>query len=174
MKIVFGGNACFNALWNGERIRMKEKERVRLEYNLYRTGLCLPGIAMLLWGIQAFLPAEVKMFFSIPCLFHAFTGYYCPGCGGTRAAACLLRGKVAASFLYHPVVPYCAVLYLCFMVTHTAWHMAPHRVKAGMRYRNAYLWGMLFIVLFHTAVKNIALAAFGIDLLTMLDRLYFN
>ena len=26
---------------------------------------------------------------SFPCLFHLATGYYCPGCGGTRAIASL-------------------------------------------------------------------------------------
>ena len=38
---------------------------------------------------------------NFPCLFHLVTGYYCPGCGGTRAIASLLHGQLFRSFLYH-------------------------------------------------------------------------
>lgn len=46
----------------------------------------------------------------IPCLFHELTGFYCPGCGGTRAVLALLAGHPVLSFLYHPLVPYCALV----------------------------------------------------------------
>ena len=39
----------------------------------------------------------------IPCLFHELTGFYCPGCGGTRAVLALLAGHPILSFLYHPL-----------------------------------------------------------------------
>ena len=49
------------------------------------------------------------MFRFPPCLFHLATGYYCPGCGGTRAITSLLHGQILNSFLYHPVVLYAAM-----------------------------------------------------------------
>lgn len=49
---------------------------------------------------------------NFPCLFHLATGYYCPGCGGTRAIASLLHGQLFCSFLYHPVILYTAFLLL--------------------------------------------------------------
>mgnify|MGYP001135663182 CR=1 FL=1 len=42
----------------------------------------------------------------MPCLFRLLTGFYCPGCGGTRALWALLSGHPLLSFLYHPLVPY--------------------------------------------------------------------
>ena len=30
----------------------------------------------------------------LPCLFHQWTGLYCPGCGGQRAVHALLHGQV--------------------------------------------------------------------------------
>lgn len=45
-----------------------------------------------------------------PCLFELLTGYYCPGCGGTRAAKFLLHGEIGKSFQYHPLVLYMAVV----------------------------------------------------------------
>ena len=41
-----------------------------------------------------------------PCPLHAYTGYYCPGCGGTRATFALLHGHLIRSFVLHPFVPY--------------------------------------------------------------------
>lgn len=59
-----------------------------------------------LWGRQGF-----------PCLFHLMTGLYCPGCGGTRAVRALLRGDLAMSFQYHPLVLYMAAVILAEAVS---------------------------------------------------------
>lgn len=32
-----------------------------------------------------------------PCTFHAATGWYCPGCGGTRALYSLMHGDIATA-----------------------------------------------------------------------------
>lgn len=52
-----------------------------------------------------------------PCPLHAYTGYYCPGCGGTRATFALLHGHLIRSFVLHPFVPYTAVLGGWFMLS---------------------------------------------------------
>ena len=65
--------------------QLQEEERKRIESNFYILGLCLPGIGAGLYLLIRLLPAGVLSVFSVPCLFHAVTGLYCPGCGGTRA-----------------------------------------------------------------------------------------
>ena len=45
-----------------------------------------------------------------PCLFQMITGYYCPGCGGTRATVFLLHGDILKSVQYHPLVLYMALV----------------------------------------------------------------
>ena len=37
-------------------------------------------------------PATI--WFLPPCFFHKMTGWYCPGCGSTRALHCLLHGNL--------------------------------------------------------------------------------
>jgi hypothetical protein len=44
---------------------------------------------------QSFLP---------PCLFHAFTGLYCPGCGATRALHHLAHGNLVAALKLNALV----------------------------------------------------------------------
>lgn len=38
------------------------------------------------------------------CYFYKMTGYYCPGCGGTRAVHSLLNLKLWTAFKYNPGV----------------------------------------------------------------------
>ena len=50
------------------------------------------------------------------CAFEVITGLYCPGCGGTRSAIALFRGRFIKSFLYHPAVPYTFIVFTVFMI----------------------------------------------------------
>ncbi len=152
---------------------MNDRERVQLEQTMYTIGLCLLGAGVLLLFIGQRLPSAAAALWSVPCMFHAVTGLYCPGCGGTRAAALLLRGEIGASLWYHPIVVYSAAVYAWFMVSHTAERLMGHRWRIGMRYRNLYLWLALAITVVNVAVKDFALAAFQIDFLKILDGMYF-
>lgn len=49
-----------------------------------------------------FDPSEASWF--PPCLFHHVTGWYCPGCGTTRAVHQLVHGRLLAAFDYNPLM----------------------------------------------------------------------
>ena len=121
----------------------------------------------MLWG---FLPSALTGFFRIPCVFHEVTGLYCPGCGGTRAAAALLQREVILSLFYHPIVLYGVVIYGWFMASHTIEYLSKSRLKIGMKYRNLYFYLALMLVIINIAVKDVALTAFHIDILKLLDN----
>lgn len=149
---------------------MSEGERKRLEEQLYVVGVCLllGGIGVcVLWG---FLPPALTRIFRVPCVFHRITGLYCPGCGGTRAVEALLQSEMVLSFFYHPIVLYGAVLYGWFMISHTIEYLSKGRLKIGMKYRNLYLYLALILVIINIAVKDVALTAFHIDILKLLDN----
>ncbi len=149
---------------------MQEQERKHVEHQLYILGGSLPCLGVGMYLLYRFLPlAWLKTFF-IPCIFYAVTGLYCPGCGGTRAAAALGKGHILLSFFYHPIVVYGAIIYLWFMISHTIEYLTGRRIKIGMKYRNGYLYLALVIVIINIAVKDIALTAFHIDILKLLDN----
>ena len=45
-----------------------------------------------------------KTGFSIPCLIHETTGYYCPGCGITRMIFAILKLDFGKAFRYNQLV----------------------------------------------------------------------
>lgn len=117
-----------------------------IEDSFYKIGILLLFIAL---GF-VITGRSVRL---TPCLFHLLTGYYCPGCGGTRSVAALAQGKLFLSVYYHPLVPYGAAVYLAFMVTQTIGRIL-HKPKIGMKFRLFYVWVALFILFLNFAVKN--------------------
>ena len=45
-----------------------------------------------------------KLGITVPCPFHAITGFYCPGCGITRCIISLLHFDFYRAFRYNPLV----------------------------------------------------------------------
>ena len=94
-----------------------------------------------------------------PCLFHFVTGLPCPGCGGTRAFVSLLKGDLIHSFLYHPVVPFCFLLYVIFMVTQTMERILRRKTNLrfhALSFRLEYVYLAVILILVQWIVKIIA------------------
>ena len=104
-------------------------------FGLYRAGV-LPTIHM------------------APCMIHAMTGYYCPGCGGTRATYALLHGKIITSLYYHPIVVYGVVVGGWFMISQTIERISRVKIHIGMHYRDLYLWIALVIAIVVIMLKK--------------------
>ena len=98
--------------------------------------------------------------------FHALTGAYCPGCGGTRAVRALLAGKWLRSFVLHPFVPYAALLSGWFMISQTIERVSGSRIRIALRFRDVYIWIALLLIVVNCLVKNLALFVWHVDLLT--------
>lgn len=140
------------------------KKQTTPEEQLYIAGICLLAAVPMALLMYRYLCLHVP-FFGIPCLFHTFTGYYCPGCGGTRAVYMLLHMHPVKAFCYHPLVFYGAAVYLWFMISHTVEKLSRRRIRIGMRARDGWLWAALVILAVNVIVKDGALFFFGIDLL---------
>ncbi len=101
-----------------------------------------------------------------PCLFHAVTGYYCPGCGGTRAFEYMASGQFFKSLYYHPIVLYIAIPGIFFMLSQTIYRFRGisakfiHRhspVKMSlhiMTVRPAYIYTGCAILILQCIIKN--------------------
>lgn len=55
-----------------------------------------------IWLLRNFDPNAADSPFP-PCMFHAFTGYFCIGCGLTRALHALVHGDIAGAISMNPL-----------------------------------------------------------------------
>ena len=103
----------------------------------------------------------------MPCLFHEWTGLYCPGCGGTRALKALLRGHPILSFWYHPLILYCAFMALLFAVSYGIWWKTKD-ARFRLHLSNIWIYAGIGIILVNFVFKNYMLVVKGGDLLRLL------
>ena len=67
-------------------------------------------VTLLMAGLVLGLTADYWTKLVPECFIYKTTGFYCPGCGGTRAAVFLLKGRIFTSFKYNPGVIILAVI----------------------------------------------------------------
>ena len=144
---------------------MKESEPM-LETRLYRCGwiflfiLCVLEIAK-----KVLFPHFVLSFGTRPCVFYTLTGYFCPGCGGTRSLRALLSGKIFVCAVDFPMIFYAAVVFAWFMISQTIERVSGSRIRIALRFRDVYIWIALLLIVVNCLVKNLALFVWHVDLL---------
>ena len=134
----------------------KPETNKKAEDIFYVTGLILAAAGGLLWYAYQRLGFRLEHYIP-PCIFRQVTGYYCPGCGGTRAVYALFSGHLIKSFYYQPFVLYAVVVGGCFLLSQTVERLSKGKLAIGMRYRDCYLWIALTLIAINFLVKNMAL-----------------
>ena len=135
-----------------------------MDRGFYLTGWILIAAVSAYAGITKLTGIHFLSYYP-PCAFRLITGFYCPGCGGTRAVIALFHGHILRSVFYHPIVVYTAGFGGWFMLSQTIEKASRGRFAIGMHYRDLYLWIALFLVVVNCLIKNLVLAIGGIALL---------
>jgi len=89
------------------------------------------------------------------CLFHKFTGLYCPGCGMTRATHHLLHGHLLTAL-------HCNALFtlaLPCVAAYGIWHWAAQPEQPTAR-KPFYAWLLLSAVAVFAVARNIPVYPF--------------
>lgn len=144
---------------------MNEKSyMMRLSRHCYYVFL---GIIVVLFGIYSYLLSidlPITKIYPYPCILYSTMHLYCPGCGGTRAVEYLLKGDWIQSFVYHPVVPYTALLVGSYIISHTLNIFSRGKIKA-MLFRPIYFYIMIAIILLQCMIKNLLVFTMGIHII---------
>ena len=69
--------------------------------------ICLIGILYIILCI--------KFNIGIPCIFHEITGFYCPGCGATRAITSLAKLDFYQAIKYNALVVALVPLFFIYL-----------------------------------------------------------
>ena len=134
----------------------KPETNKKTEDIFYVTGLILAAAGVLFWYAYQKLGFRLEHYIP-PCIFRQVTGYYCPGCGGTRAVYALFSGHLIKSFCYQPIVLYAVVVGGCFLLSQTVERLSKGKLAIGMRYRDGYMWIALALIIINFLIKNMAL-----------------
>ena len=118
-------------------------------------GLVVGGLMLAVVPLFIFFGKQIA-YGGNQCAFLTLTHLYCPGCGGTRAVRALLSGHIIKSFIYHPFVPYCVIMWLVYEGSHLLEILHVPGVK-GMKFREAYAYVGIGILLCNWIIKNIML-----------------
>lgn len=132
-----------------------------LEDYLYLTGwiFLLTGSI----GIYLYLHIVLPNLQGYTCMVCRLFGFYCPGCGGTRAVSALLAGHPLLATWYHPLVPYTVVIFGGFMLTQTLARLHIGGIK-GWKFHEWHLYAAVAIMFANFILKNILLLGFHITL----------
>ncbi len=115
------------------------------------------GLALALASVAAVDPAQGSLV--PPCLFHTLTGWWCPGCGMTRATHRLLHGDVVGAIRYNVLLPFVVLLITLAWVDSYARSTGRRPVLAARLPRWAPALGVALAVAF-AVVRNLPAAHF--------------
>jgi len=96
---------------------------------------------------------ETAGFFPV-CPIYALTGYYCPGCGMTRALHQLAHGHVTAALSYNPLLVVSMPL-IIYWVASQIFLVLSGRTLPQIRVPDKLLWTALAGVVVFGVVRNI-------------------
>ena len=99
-----------------EYCKKKNLRDMDIEYLLlYR--ICLVLLPFMIGGTLLFVFFGDKILAAGgECLFKKISGFYCIGCGGTRAFNYLVHLHILKSIFYHPFVPYTYFAYFFYTI----------------------------------------------------------
>lgn len=139
---------------------MKRESVDELSRRFYYVCVCLLGAFLISYGLLSYFDIQITELNPYPCVLYTYFGWYCPGCGGTRAVVFFMKGQWVKSFLYHPVVLYTAVLFGVYIISHTLNIISRGRILA-MKFRPMYLYIMVGIIIVQFIVKNACVLTLG-------------
>ena len=131
---------------------------------MYIIGLITLGI-FLAAGIFFYVNGSLLKSLMPPCMFYKITGYYCPGCGGTRAVYALFQGKFLTSLFYQPFILYTAVVGGWFMVSQTIERCSRGKIHIGMHFRPIWAYIGIEIIFLNCIVKNLFILVADVHLM---------
>ncbi len=94
--------------------------------------------------------------FSIPCIFHKLTNFYCPGCGITRMFFSLLEGNITKAFHYNALVFIFLVMLVIYVILKFLFYINNKQIKIP----NYIYYISLVIAIIFGVIRNFELFSF--------------
>ena len=127
---------------------------------LKRRGV-IGGVLLLLGTVLVVLfyfdPAESGLF--PPCLFHALTGWHCPGCGSARGLHQLLHGHPLVALDLNPLMVL-SLPFVSYGLISRFLFLCSQRRLPSIYISAGWIWALLAIIILFWILRNIPLYPF--------------
>lgn len=127
-------------------------EKESFSRNCYYVCMAVIGYALAGYFVLRFFHINTARLF-LPCRLYERTGYYCMGCGGTRALKEFFQGHFVRSFVYHPAVDVGMGFLAVFLPSWTLHFFTRGQVR-GMLIKPVYFYILAGIVIVQWGIKN--------------------
>lgn len=115
--------------------------------------MLLVSFGFLLLVVGIFFLFE-QLGYGVPCIFHTLTGFYCPGCGLTRAASSLINLNIIDA-LHNNLL----IIFLPFLIIYVVISIIEY-LKIGIfkfiKIPNNITYIILFLILFFGIIRNVS------------------
>ena len=98
---------------------------------------------------------------SPPCLFHAMTGIYCPGCGAGRALRALLELRIGDALQYNLLFTLSIPLALLYLIKGYVSVIAGREVMKHVRITDRGAWICCGVIIAFLILRNIPVKPFS-------------
>lgn len=96
------------------------------------------------------------------CIVREKLGFYCPGCGATRAVEAIFHGRFLEALWFYPPAVWCTVWIGCYLVTHSVEYFPGNKRRTGIAYRSWYLYVTAALIVLTFIWKNAVLLITGV------------
>ena len=105
------------------------------------------SLLILLAGLAYYLFMELTKI-RVPCVFYKLTGFYCPGCGITRAAESLLRFDLMGALGYNAGVVLMGPIWLFVLIKSTVFYIRYGKKDESKINKYLLIFTIVFLVVF--------------------------
>jgi hypothetical protein len=106
-------------------------------------------------AVMAYYIFDINLTTIFPgCMFLRITGLYCPGCGGTRALQCLLKGDVLGSVRLNFITLIGVAIFLISFLQYTIIAFFNKKIRVLITY-DILLWSLVISILAFWVIRNI-------------------
>jgi hypothetical protein len=142
--------------WLGYKIDERAREACGLGRKSMRFPLvvtvAVTGVVCLLYWVE---PVAGSIY--PPCLFHALTGLYCPGCGSTRCLHALLHGNLKQAAAFNVLLVSAIPFLLCLGVG-SLWRTTP--TAPGCRISARVIYAVFGVIVAYWLLRNVPYSPF--------------
>lgn len=135
-----------------KEINREKRNHIDCNIILYVLGLGVSAIVILLFVMTRIIHIDIFSYFP-ECYFYKKTGYFCFGCGSTRAIKELLKGHFIKSIYYNANIVYVTAVFGWFMSSSTLNFVTRGKITC-MKIKPVHAYVILFLSLTQFIVKN--------------------